>query len=126
MLHPRLARLPAHEIARNAVVLEASNPIARLKGLALLREHDLPAGHALLVRPCSSVHTFGMRFAVDVAFAAGDGRVLRVIRGVPPRRVHRQPGAALALEAHAGELGRFLVDGRGAGARLPAGLFAGA
>ena len=118
MLHPRLARLPAHDVAPNAVVLEASGPMARLKGLALLREHELPGGHALLVRPCSSLHTFGMRFAIDVAFAARDGRVLRVIRSVPPRRVHRQPGAALALEAHSGELGRFLEGGRGAGARL--------
>jgi hypothetical protein len=63
-----------------------------------------------------------MRFVIDVAFADRDGRVLRVIRGVQPRRVHRQPGAAVALEAHAGELGRFLEDGRGAGARLAAEL----
>jgi uncharacterized protein len=118
MLHSRLAPLPAHEVSPNAVVHEASRFGARLLGLARLRPHELPAGHALLIRPCSSLHTFGMRFPVDVAFADADGTILRVIRDVPPRRVRRCPRAAVALEAHAGELSRYLEGGRGAGARL--------
>jgi uncharacterized protein len=118
MLHARLRQLPADAVADDATVLHGSTFRARLMGLAFVRPAELPSGHALLLRPCSSVHTFGMRFAIDLAFADADGRVLRVIRGVPPRRVRRCPNAALALEAHAGELGRFLLDGRGAGSRL--------
>jgi uncharacterized protein len=122
MLHARLRQLPADDVARNARVLHGRRFGSRLLGLALLRPAELPSGHALLLRPCSSIHTFGMRFPIDVAFADDEGTVLRVIRGVPPRRVVRCPRAAVALEAHAGELGRFLLDGRGAGSRLAAAL----
>jgi uncharacterized membrane protein (UPF0127 family) len=118
MRHARLKRMPAHKLSPRAVVLEARGFRQRLLGLAWLRHHDLPEGHALLIPRCSSVHTFGMRFPVDIAFADSDGTVLRVIRGVPPQRVRRCPNAALALETHADELGRFLEGGRGAGSRL--------
>jgi uncharacterized membrane protein (UPF0127 family) len=118
MLHARLRQLPAREVAHNAVVLDGRTFRARLFGLAAMSPADLPSGHALLLRPCASVHTFGMRFPIDVAFADSAGTVLRVIRGVPSRRVRRCPNAVVALEAHAGELGRFLLDGRGAGSRL--------
>jgi uncharacterized membrane protein (UPF0127 family) len=118
MLHRRLASLPAHVVSPTAVVLEAGSFGARLLGLTRLRAHEVPQGHALLVRPCSSIHTFGMRFRIDVAFAGADGTILRVIRDVPQRRIRRCPNAAVALEAHAGELGRYLEGGRGAGARL--------
>jgi uncharacterized membrane protein (UPF0127 family) len=118
MLHGRLRQLPASQVARNATVLHCRTFRSRLLGLAFLRPAELPSGHALLLRPCSSIHTFGMRFPVDVAFADVDGMVLRVIRGVPPRQVRRCPEAAVALETQAGELGRFLLDGRGAGSRL--------
>jgi hypothetical protein len=89
MLHPRLGRLPAREIGPRAIVFHAGSFRPRLLGLALLRAHELPSGHALLIKPCSSIHTFGMRFPIDVAFADADGEVLRVIRDVAPRRVSR-------------------------------------
>jgi uncharacterized protein len=122
VLHPRLRRLPSRAIAQDAIVLEAGRFRARLVGLAFMSRHDLPSGHALLLRPCSSVHTLGMRFPIDVAFADGDGTVLRVIRDLSRRKVARCPGAAVALEAHTGELSRFLEGGRGAGARLHGGV----
>ena len=40
----------------------------------------------LILRPASSVHTFGMRFAIDVAYVARDGRVLAVAT-MPPQRL---------------------------------------
>ncbi len=43
---------------------------------------------ALVLRPCRQVHTIGMRFVIDVAFCARDGRVLRV-QTMPPGRVSR-------------------------------------
>lgn len=122
MLHPRLKRLPARRLVAGAVVLYARRSRARLLGLALVRPHQLPSRHALLLEPCSSIHTFGMQFAIDVAFADAEGVVLRVVRDVAPRRVTRCPRATVALEAHAGELSRFLEGGRGAGARLAPGV----
>jgi uncharacterized membrane protein (UPF0127 family) len=74
---------------------------ARLLGLAF-RRRPARAG-ALLIPRCRSVHTFGMRLAIDVAFVDSDGRVLRVARDVPPWRVVSCRGAAAVLEAPAGE-----------------------
>lgn len=108
MVPRRLARLPTHRIGPGLVVHEARTPAARLLGLALLAEGELPRGHALLIRRCRSVHTFGMRFPVDVAFLTADGALVRLVRGVPPGRVVCCRPAAHVLEAGAGEAVRFL------------------
>jgi uncharacterized protein len=68
----------------------------RLRGLAL-RDRE-QAGPGLLLPRCASVHTFGMRFELDVYFLDGDGRVLAVRRQVPPNRVLWRPGARKILE----------------------------
>jgi uncharacterized membrane protein (UPF0127 family) len=68
---------------------------ARLRGLALRRE---PPPWALLLPGTRCVHTFGMRFAVDLHWLAADGRALRVDRAVPPRRLRVCADAAAVLE----------------------------
>jgi hypothetical protein len=68
-----------------------------------------PPGRALLLPRCRSVHTFGMRFAIDVTFLDGEGRVLRAVPAVPPWRVVSCPGAAGVLEAPAEE-GAMMPD----------------
>ena len=57
----------------------------------------------LVIEPCRQVHTFGMRFAIDVAFCAADGRVVHVVPAMRPGRVSRVVWRARrALEAEAG------------------------
>lgn len=68
----------------------------RLLGLSWRDRAD--AGPGLLIPRCSSVHTFGMRFELDVFFLDAGGRVLSVRRRVPPRRVLWQRGARTVLE----------------------------
>jgi uncharacterized membrane protein (UPF0127 family) len=68
----------------------------RLLGLAW-RDRER-AGPGLLIPRCSSVHTFGMRFPLDVYFLDAEGQVIVVRRRVPPRRVVWQRGAAAILE----------------------------
>src|SRR4051794_12617892 len=80
-------------------VLVARSFRRRLLGLALRRT---PPGHALLIPRCSCVHTFGMRFALDLVWLDSAGRVLAVDRGVPPNRVVARRGAQALLEAPAG------------------------
>lgn len=75
----------------------------RLLGLALL--HRERAGPGLLIPRCSSVHTFGMRFALDLVFLDGEGRTLREVRGVPRSSVVSCRGAAEVLELPAGVYG---------------------
>ncbi|HEX8065004.1 MAG TPA: DUF192 domain-containing protein [Thermoleophilaceae bacterium] len=98
MLPRRLERLPVTRTPGGLVLHEARGLRARLLGLALLRPGSLPPGHGLLIPRCSSVHTFGMRFAVDVLFLDRRGSVIRSERGVPPGRVLICRGAAAVVE----------------------------
>lgn len=69
---------------------------ARTLGLALLDRAEV--GPGLLIPRCAAVHTFGMRFALDVFFLGEDDEVLAVRRAVPPRRFVARRGAAAVLE----------------------------
>ncbi|MFA5882884.1 MAG: DUF192 domain-containing protein [Acidimicrobiia bacterium] len=59
----------------------------------------------LVLVPCRQVHTIGMRFAIDVAFCAADGRVLRVATMQPGRVSRPVVRARVVLEAEAGAFG---------------------
>lgn len=77
---------------------------ARLLGLAGLK--DVPYPSALLILGCSSVHTFGMRFHIDVLFLDEHRNVIGERRGLGPCRIAWQRGAKAALEfpsSYAGE-----------------------
>jgi uncharacterized membrane protein (UPF0127 family) len=79
-----------------SMVLVATTLRSRLLGLALLRRER--AGAGLLIPRCRSVHTFGMRFPLDVFFLDAEGRVIELHRSVPPCRVMRSPAAIAVLE----------------------------
>ena len=66
-------------------LLTAFDSKSRKKGL--LGRDSLPEGSALIIAPCQAIHTFSMRFAIDVLFVSKDGRVLKVRQAVPPRRI---------------------------------------
>ena len=98
MLPRRLQGLPSRTLEDGLVVHEAASLRARLLGLALLPRGAVPPGHALLIPDCRSVHTFGMRFPIDVVFLDERGRALRVERGVGSRRILACRAAAAVLE----------------------------
>jgi uncharacterized membrane protein (UPF0127 family) len=77
-------------------VIVARGP-RRLTGLVGRR--TLPAGVALEIPRCRSVHTCGMRFALDLAWLDGKRRVVRIDRAVPPWRVRWCRQARSVLEA---------------------------
>lgn len=72
----------------------ACTPWARLRGL-IGRPRD---GTALVLAPCRSVHTFGMRASLDVVFVDRRGTVLAVHPRVPPGRVVSCREAHVAIE----------------------------
>ena len=72
----------------------------------LLGRDGLPPGQALVIAPTNLVHTFAMRFPIDILFAARDGRVLKVSEAVPPRRIAGSLRAFAVVELAAGELAR--------------------
>lgn len=74
-------------------VLTAFDSASRRQGL--LGREGLPQGTLLIIAPSNAVHTFFMRFPIDIAFVSKDGRVLKIRQAVPARRI------AAALRAHA-------------------------
>jgi len=90
-----LGRLPVAAVlgfeVRVAVGLRA-----RLLGLAHLDRDEVGGG--LLIPRCASVHTFGMRFRLDLYFLDETGSAVAVIPDIPPRRVAAHRGVAAVLE----------------------------
>jgi hypothetical protein len=108
MIAPRLRHLPrarawGHEIP----VAEGFR--SRLLGLAHLPREQ--AGPGLLIPRCAGVHTFGMRFELDLVFLAADDRALAVFVRVPPRRLVWHRGAAAVLEIPRGRGGESAASG---------------
>jgi uncharacterized membrane protein (UPF0127 family) len=55
----------------------------------LLGRDAFQEGAGLYLVPCPWVHTFGMRFPIDLAFLAPDGRVLSTRESLRPNRLSR-------------------------------------
>jgi uncharacterized membrane protein (UPF0127 family) len=72
----------------------------------LLGRKELPSGEGILLRPAGSVHTFFMRFPIDVVFVDRELRVVSVTADVPPWKVRGARGAKAVLELPAGEASR--------------------
>jgi uncharacterized protein len=49
----------------------------------------LGPGEGLWIVPCNGIHTFGMRFALDVVFLDREGSVVALEETMPPWRVGR-------------------------------------
>jgi uncharacterized protein len=91
----RLRRLGRTEVlGRDALVARGFR--ARLLGLALISRER--AGPGLLIPRCRCVHTFGMRFPLDLVFIDREGRAVRELHGVPACRVVACAGAEAVLE----------------------------
>jgi uncharacterized membrane protein (UPF0127 family) len=98
-------------VARNATrgtvladrVAVADSHLRRMRGL--LGTRTLPKGHALLLRPCRQVHSFFMRYALDLVFIDRHGRVLLTRADFAQNRISPLVRAADAvLELSAGAL----------------------
>jgi len=88
-------------LAENAIV--ADTFFTRAKGL--LDRKDFNQGEALVIRPCNSIHTFFMRFPIDVLFVNKESKIIRVIPSLKPYRLSRVCfNSAFAVELPAGTL----------------------
>jgi uncharacterized membrane protein (UPF0127 family) len=81
-------------------VHEARRWAERRDGLAGLAALDPAAG--LWLAPCRSVHTFGMRFVLDLVWLDRHDCVRAVSAGVGPRRLRTDFGARSVIEVNAG------------------------
>jgi uncharacterized membrane protein (UPF0127 family) len=81
----------------------------RFKGL--LGRGSLAEEEGLLIRPCHSVHTAWMKFAIDVVFLTHDGRVVAFHEELAPFRVSRvYAEAKMVLELPAGRIRKTGIE----------------
>jgi uncharacterized membrane protein (UPF0127 family) len=72
------------------------------RNVGLLRHRSLPPGQGLWIVPCESVHTFFMKFAIDLVYLDRKKKVRKVRSAVPPWRVSACLPAHSVLELPAG------------------------
>lgn len=90
-------------------VIIADTFLKRIKGL--LGKKEFKKGSALVIKPCNSIHTFFMRFPIDVLFVSRDNRVVKIIyRLVPFRLTPIYFSAFFAIELPAGTLSLDSVE----------------
>jgi uncharacterized protein len=109
----RLDGLPTTALPGGLHLARADTFRSRLLGLAGL--DSIPPGLGLLLPRCRSIHTFGMRFALDLIWLDGDGELVAVVPAVQPWRVETCGHAASVVETRAGQAARFLAAGLGRG-----------
>jgi uncharacterized protein len=81
------------ELASRAWATE--NTFERVQGW--LKRKSVEPGEGLLICPCASIHTFGMSFAMDVAFLDRKGRALKLVPNVGPSRLVWGPWRGIFL-----------------------------
>ena len=80
------------------------------RSVGLLGAASLPGGEGLWLKPCRSIHTFFMRFPIDVLFLDRQGVVLLKATLAPWRFSRWERHAAGVLELAAGTVGRTKTD----------------
>lgn len=100
-------------VEKNLVLVEqvqvADRFWTRFKGL-LGRQH-LSESEGLLIRPCHSVHTMGMKFVIGVVFLDAENRVLHLIEEMKPSRFSPLiRGSKQVLELHPARLAQGLIQ----------------
>ena len=69
-----------------------------------------PPSRGLWIAPCDGVHTFAMRFPIDLVFVDAVGVVKRVDRNVRPWRIRVCVGALSVIELAAGQAAELGID----------------
>jgi uncharacterized membrane protein (UPF0127 family) len=80
----------------------ANTVLKRMVGL--LNRGKLEKGEGLLLDRCHGIHTFGMRFSIDVLFLDKDFCVIRAVKALPPLRTCIVKKSVYVLEVPVGAL----------------------
>ena len=85
-------------------LITAFDSDTRRKGL--LAHTSLPPSTAMVIAPTNAIHTFFMKFPIDIVFVSKAGCVLKIRSAVPAWRMTASFGAHAVLELAAGSLSR--------------------
>ena len=82
---------------------------SRARNRGLLGRPGLAPGSVMIIAPCNAIHTFFMRFTIDVVFVDRQGRVLKVFRAVRPWRARVAVTAFAVLELEDGSIDQLEI-----------------
>jgi len=74
----------------------------RLKGL--LGTKALPLGVGLIIKPCNSVHTIGMKYSIDVLFVDCNHYIIKKMENMKPGQVSMALGSCYVIELPVGTI----------------------
>ena len=77
---------------------------SKTRRTGLLKHESFSEGSAMVIAPTNAIHTFFMRFAIDVAFVTREGRIVKACHGLRPWRIAIAPGAFAVIELPSGTL----------------------
>lgn len=116
MKHGFLTPLVRHPNAPNRIFNQRTGAVLadRIHGAfdsgarraGLLGRDTFPDGHAMVIAPTNAVHTFFMRFPIDLAFVDKNGQVVKTCAAVKPWRLAAALRAFAVIELPAGSLAR--------------------
>lgn len=95
--------------ARNGHVIATDLILAfdsKTRKTGLLKHDSLAVGSAMLIAPTNAVHTFFMRFSIDIAFVNREGVVVKTYAALRPWRLAGALRAHAVIELPAGTLAR--------------------
>jgi uncharacterized membrane protein (UPF0127 family) len=88
-------RNKTENIILSTEVIVAENFFDRLKGL--LGKDNLPANTCIIISPCKSIHTFFMKFTIDVIFIDKNYKVIEIIKNIKPCKTSKYIKKAWAV-----------------------------
>src|ERR1700677_5319142 len=87
-------------LADRALIADSS----KTRNIGLLKHERLERGEGLWIAPCEGVHTFGMKFPIDVVFLNRKKKILKIRPNMVKRRISFSILAHSVLELPAGTL----------------------
>jgi uncharacterized protein len=79
---------------------------SKTRRTGLLKHDSLVEGSAMLIAPTNAVHTFFMRFPIDIAFVTREGLIVKTCAALPPWRIAAALRGHAVIEMPAGTLAR--------------------
>jgi uncharacterized protein len=88
-------------LADEAVI--AGTFFKRIRGL--LANKEFKSGQAMVIKPCNSIHTFFMRFPIDVLFVDKNNKIIDAVSRLIPFRISKMYfNAAYVVELPVGSI----------------------
>lgn len=93
------------ELTLPVELLKTTTALERMRGL--LGRSELKSNEGLWLDRCASVHTFFMKYALDLVYLDKQGKIVKLVENLPPYRCSGCYKATSVVELLAGEISRL-------------------